>query len=221
MAKISIIGAGPGSEDYVIPIVRRTVQNADVTVGSDRALALFADDIKHETMKLTAKTMKSSLREAVDLAKQGKSVAILSTWDPGFSGLLKTFLKFNKGRDFEIEVVPGISSVQVCAARLGLPWDEAEFFTFHEGATAKEKRRLAKAVTNGRTVILLPDAKNFSPSDIAKFLLRCNVDEKTQVFVCENLTLDDEKVVKGTLGEVTKSVFGPLCVMVLKPSLQQ
>ncbi len=221
MAKIIIVGAGPGSEDYVIPIAKRTVQNADVVVGADRALALFADDIKHETMKLTAKTIRSSLRQAVNLAKQGKSVAILSTGDPGFSGLLKTFLKFNEGRDFEIDVVPGISSVQVCAARLGMPWDEAEFFTFHEGATAKEKRRLAKAARDGRTVVLLPDAKNFSPSDIAKFLLKHGIGEKTQVFICENLTLDDENIVKSTLSEVTKSASGPLCVMVIKPSLQQ
>jgi cobalt-precorrin-7 (C5)-methyltransferase len=221
MAKISIVGAGPGSEDYVTPIARRTVQNADIVVGADRALVLFADDIKHEAMKLTAKTMRSSLRRAVDLAKQGKSIAILSTGDPGFSGLLKTFLKFNKGRDFEIEVVPGISSLQVCAARVGLPWDEVEFFTFHEGATMKEKESLAKAVGNGRTVMLLPDAKDFSPSEIAKFLLKRGVSEKTQAFVCENLTLDDEKTVQITLLEASKVVFGSLCVMVIKPSLQQ
>jgi cobalt-precorrin-7 (C5)-methyltransferase len=221
LAKISIVGAGPGSEDYVTPIARRTVQNADVIVGADRALTLFADDIRHETMKLTAKTMKDALRQAVELAKKGKSVAILSTGDPGFSGLLKTFLKFNKGKDFEIEVIPGISSVQVCAARLGMPWDNVELFTFHEGATAKEKKNLAKAVETGRTVMLLPDAMDFSPSDVAKSLLKRGVGETTPAFVCENLTLDDEKISKSTLGEVSKSVFGSLCVMVIKPSLQQ
>ena len=221
MARISIVGAGPGSEDYITPIARKTVQDADVVVGADRALTLFADDIKHETMKLTAKTMKDALRQAVDLAKKGKSVAILSTGDPGFSGLLKTFLKFNKGRDFEIVVIPGISSVQVCAARLGMPWDDTEFFTFHEGATAKEKESLAKAVENGRTVILLPDANYFSPADVARFLMKRGVSEKTPTFVCENLTLSGERVVKSTLGEVAKAVFGSLCVMVIKPSLQQ
>jgi cobalt-precorrin-7 (C5)-methyltransferase len=221
VAKISIVGAGPGSEDYVTPIARKTVQKADVVVGADRALILFANDIRHETIKLTAKTMNVALKQSVELAEKGRSVVILSTGDPGFSGLLKTFSKFTRGRGVEVNVVPGVSSVQVCAARLGMPWDDVELFTFHEGATAKEKESLANAVGNGRTVMLLPDAKDFSPSDIAKFLLTRGVDEGTPAFVCENLTLNDERIVKSTLGEVSKAAFGALCVMVIKPSLQQ
>jgi cobalt-precorrin-7 (C5)-methyltransferase len=219
LAKISIVGVGPGAEDYVTPIAKKTVRDADVVVGADRALVLFADDIKGETMKLTAKTMNASLKQVVELAKKGRAVAILSTGDPGFSGLLRTFSRIARGQDIEINVVPGISSVQVCAARLGMPWDDAELFTFHEGARAKEKESLVKAIENGRTVMLLPDAKDFSPAEIAKFLLKRGVNETTSAFVCENLTLSDERVVKSTLGEIAKTVFGSLCVMVIKPSL--
>ncbi len=221
MAKISIIGAGPGSEEYVTPIARRIVQNADVVVGADRALILFADDVKGETIKLTAKTMNAALKQTVELARKGRSVTILSTGDPGFSGLLRTFSRIARGQDIEVDVVPGVSSVQVCAARLQMPWDDVEFFTFHEGATAREKESLAKAVENGRTVMLLPDAKGFCPADVAKFLMKRGVTETTPAFVCENLTLSDERVVKSTLGEVSKAVFGSLCVMVIKPNLPQ
>ncbi len=215
MAKVSIVGAGPGSEDYVTPIARRTVQKADVVVGADRALILFADNIGGETVKLTAKTMNAALRQTVELAKKGKSVAILSTGDPGFSGLLRTFSRIARGQDIQVEVVPGISSVQVCAARLGISWDDSELFTFHEGATAKEKENLVKAVRNGRSVLLLPDVKDFSPSDIAKFLLKRGIDEKTEAFVCENLTLNNEKITGNTLLEIAKTASGSLCVMVI------
>jgi cobalt-precorrin-7 (C5)-methyltransferase len=218
LARISIVGAGPGAEDYVTPIAKKTVRDADVVVGADRALVLFADDIKGETMKLTAKTMNSSLKQAVELAKKGRSVAILSTGDPGFSGLLRTFSRIVRGQDIEINVVPGISSVQVCAARIGMPWDETELFTFHESASSDEKERLAGAVGEGRTIMLLPEAKSFAPADVAKFLMKRGVSEKTSVFICENLTLSDERVVKSTLSEVSKAVFGSLCVMVIKPS---
>ncbi len=220
MVKISIVGAGPGSEDYVTPIARKTVQKADIVVGADRALILFADNIRGETVKLTAKTMNAALKQTVELAKKGRSVAILSTGDPGFSGLLRTFSRIARGQDIQVEVVPGISSVQVCAARLGIPWDDTELFTFHEGATVKEKENLFKAVKNGRAVFLLPDAKDFSPTDIAKFLLKRGVDEKTEAFVCENLTLNDEKTTGNTLLEIAKTAFGSLCVMVIKPSPQ-
>ncbi len=220
MAKISIVGAGPGSEDYVTPIAEKAVQNADVVVGADRSLVLFAEDIKGETMKLTARTMNAVLKQAVELAQRGRSVVILSTGDPGFSGLLRTFSRIARGQDIEINVVPGVSSVQVCAARLRIPWDEAEMFTFHEGVSASEKERMAKAIGEGRTVMLLPDAKNFSPAEVAKFLMSRGAKEGTPAFVCENLTLSDERVVKSTLIEVSKTAFDSLCVMVIKPSPQ-
>ena len=221
MARVTIIGAGPGSEDYVTPIARKTVKNADVVVAADRALILFADDIRGETVKLTAKTMNAALKQTVELAKKGRSVAILSTGDPGFSGLLRTFSRINRGQDIEVDVIPGISSVQVCAARLGIPWDDAELFTFHEGAKVKEKGNLSKAVKNAQTVILLPDAKNFSPPKIAKFLLKRGVSQNTEAFICENLTLNEEKITKSNLHEIANAAFASLCVMVIKPSPQQ
>ncbi len=221
MAKVTIIGAGPGSEDYVTPMAKQMVRKADIVVGAERALILFADDIRGETVKLTAKTMNAALKETVELAKKGKSVAILSTGDPGFSGLLKTFSRISRGQDIQSEVIPGISSVQVCAARLGIPWDDIELFSFHEGATAKEKENMFKAIENGRTVMMLPESKEFSPSEIAKFLLKRGINEGTQTFVCENLTLNNEKTTQKTLREIAKTAFGSLCVMVIKPSPQQ
>jgi cobalt-precorrin-7 (C5)-methyltransferase len=190
-----------------------------VVIGAEKALALFAGDHKGETLKLTAKNMNETLNKAVDLAQKGKDVVILSTGDPGFSGLLKTFSRVTEGKNVEVEVVPGISSVQVCAARLSMPWDELCLFSFHEGVTAEKKAEFAQVIKDGRDALLLPDSKSFSPAEAAKFLIKSGVDVETPVFVCENLTLSDERVVRSNLGEVARSSFSPLCVMVIKPSL--
>ena len=219
MAKIIIVGAGPGSPDYVTPIAKKTVRNAEMVIGAERSLDLFSDDVKGELLKLTAKNMNETLNKAVDSAQKGKSVVVLSTGDPGFSGLLRTVSRVAKGKSVEVEVVPGISSVQVCAARLSMPWDELSLFTFHEGVSAAKKALLAEAVKGGRDALLLPNPKNFSPAEAAKFLIESGVDAGTPVFVCENLTLSDERIVNSTLGEVARSSFRPLCVMVIKPSL--
>ncbi len=217
--KISIVGAGPGSPDYVTPAARRSVQNADVVIGAERVLTLFADDIKAEARKLTAKNMRATLKQAVELAYEGKAVVILSTGDPGFSGLLKTFLKITDMKNFEISVIPGISSIQVCAARLGIAWDNVELFTFHEGPNPGDKERLVKAINEGRTVMLLPDAKDFSPPDVANFLLSRGIDGNMKVFICENLTLNNETIVESILTDTAKSTFDSLCVMVIKPKI--
>jgi precorrin-6B methylase 1 len=39
---------------------------------------------------------------------------------------------------------------------------------------------------------------------------------KMSVFICENLTLNNEQVTKNSLEETSKADFGSLCVMVIK-----
>ena len=217
MAKLNIVGVGPGSPDYVTPAARKTVQQAQVIVGAQRSLNLFTSDIKGETMVLTAKNLNDALKYAVESIKEGKNVALLSTGDPGFSGLLRTVLKSNLAKNVEINIVPGISSLQACAARLAISWDDAALFTFHEGnVTAEEKKVLVSAVKAGRDIMLLPDSRAFAPKEIASFLIKAGLEKETQVFVCENLTLENEKVTSGSLEQVAEQTFGALSVMVIK-----
>jgi cobalt-precorrin-7 (C5)-methyltransferase len=217
VAKINIIGVGPGSPDYVTPIARKKVQKAQLVIGAERALDLFKGDINGEELKLTARNLNDALARAVEAAKAGKSVALLSTGDPGFSGLLKTFLKAYKGENAEVDVTAGVSSIQVCAARLQMYWDEAKLFSFHDGIDARKKAEFADAIVKGEDIMLLPDPKDFSPSDVAKFLIGKGVAEDTSAVVCENLTLEDERVVASTLRGIVGKSYGSLCVMVIRP----
>ena len=217
MAKLNIIGVGPGSPDYVTPIARKTVQQAQVIIGAQRSLNLFTNDIKGETMVLTAKNLNEALKHAAESVKNGKTVALLSTGDPGFSGLLHTVLKSGFAKDIEINVIPGISSLQACAAHLKLSWDDAALFTFHEGnVSAGEKEALASAVLGGKDVMLLPDSRGFAPKDIASYLISAGVNSETQSFVCENLTLENEKITSASLEQISQLSFGALSVMVIK-----
>src|SRR5208283_2409257 len=133
-------------------------------------------------------------------AEKGKNVALLSTGDPGFSGLLRTVLKSDLVKASEINVVPGVSSIQTCAARLGISWDDACLFTFHEGnVSTGDKNKLVSCLTKGKDAMLLPEPRAFPPREIASFLLKAELDKETPVFVCENLTLDNERVKSSSL----------------------
>lgn len=217
MAKINIVGIGPGSPDYVTPIARKTVQQANVVIGAERSLNLFTADIKGESVVLTAKNLNDTLKHAAESVKNGKTVALLSTGDPGFSGLLHTVLESNLFNIDEVNVVPGVSSIQACAARLNVSWDNARMFTFHEGKVSEDqKEKLVSAFQCGRTILLLPDARSFAPKDIASLLIATGADKKTPVYICENITLENEKVTSSTLENVSDQSFGSLCVMVIK-----
>lgn len=221
MAKLSIVGVGPGSPEYVTLAARKVVQHADVVLGAKRNLRLIQGDIKGGTVTLTAQNMEDALQNAVDAVKKGKNVVLVATGDPGFSGLLGSILNRKLDNDIEVNVVAGVSAVQVCAARLGMCWDNIALFTFHDGATEEKKAALADAVVAGQDVMLLPEPKAFTPNHIAHFLLTQGIEKETPVAVCENLTLDNEKVVQTTLQEATQLSFASLCIMVIKSSLKE
>lgn len=222
MAKLNIIGVGPGSPDYVTPAAWKAVQKAQLVIGAQRSLNLLSNSIKGETIVLTAKNLSSALKSAADAVAKGKEVALLSTGDPGFSGLLHTVVECGLFVEKEINVVAGVSSIQACAAKLALSWDSALLITFHEGNVSdEEKEVLDFAVSSGEDVIVLPDAKAFAPKDIAAYLLTAGRDEDTRVYVCENITLPEEKITASTLEKVSKLTFASLCVMVIKGNSEE
>jgi cobalt-precorrin-7 (C5)-methyltransferase len=205
MSKLYIVGIGPGSEEYLTLKAKNVVESSDIVIGSKRALDLFKVDT--QKIELNAKNMKNMMKEAVQLVKEGRLVSLLSTGDPGFSGILKPILNLNE--DIEIEVVPGISSVQLCAARLKIPWDDADLVTLHGKGTSKH---ILDIIDNGKPTIILP---NFNPVELADFLIENGVDEERKAAICEKLSYDDEKVVETSLKDILEMEFSYMCVMVI------
>ena len=208
--KIYIIGIGPGSSEYLTKKAVDTVRTSDYTVGSTRAIDLF-DDVNNK-IAFNVKDLLDKLEKGVDLAIEGKSVSILSTGDPGFSGVLNTVLRIANEKNFpeeKIEVIPGISSLQLAAARNHIQWDNANVMTFHGRENIED---ILKVINNGKTTIALPSKK---VRDMAQFLLDYGVDEHREVVVCERLSYDDEKIVRSTLKDIANSEFTYMCIMVI------
>lgn len=206
MSKLYVVGIGPGSPDYMTFKAKRTVDSVEVLMGSKRALDLFPDS-EGEKIELNTRDMNASLMRAVSTVQEGKSVALLSTGDPGFSGILKPVLELSDPVD--VEVVPGVSSIQLCAARLQIPWDEANLITIHGKGVSVE---LLEALKSKKTTMILP---NFNVGEVAEFLLENGVDPQREVAVCEKLSYPDERVMKMALKDVLDEDFSYMCVMVL------
>lgn len=208
--KIYIIGIGPGSSEYLTKKAVDTVKTSDYTVGSTRAIDLF-DDVNNK-IAFNVKDLLDKLEKGVDLAIEGNTVSILSTGDPGFSGVLNTVLRIANEKNFseeKIEVIPGISSLQLAAARNHIQWDNANVMTFHGRENIED---ILKVINNGKTTIALPSKK---VRDMAQFLLDNGVDEHREVVVCERLSYDDEKIVRSTLKDIANSEFTYMCIMVI------
>ena len=210
MSKLFIVGVGPGPKEYLTQIAIETVKNAEITIGSWRAIDVF-DDIG-EAIGLNVKDLQEKLELAVDLAIDGKEVCVLSTGDPGFSGVLKTIMRIAKQKEFDqknIEVIPAVSSLQLAAAKNRISWDMANIMTFHGRENIKD---ILKVIDNGHPTIALPSK---DVKDMARFLLDNGVNENKKVTICEKLSYPEEKIVTTSLKEVVNSNFSYMCVMII------
>ena len=210
MSKLFIVGVGPGSKDYLTQTTIDTVKNADIIIGSWRAIDIF-DDIG-EVIGLNVKDLQEKLELSVDLAIDGKEVCVLSTGDPGFSGVLKTIVKIAKAKEFDeenIEVIPAVSSLQLAAAKNRISWDEANIMTFHGRENIED---ILEVIDNGQPTIALPSK---SVKDMARFLLDNGVNGERKVTICEKLSYAEEKIVTSSLKEVINSDFSYMCVMII------
>jgi len=206
MSKLYVVGIGPGSADYLTFKSKKIVDSVEILLGSKRVLYLFPE-FEGEQIQLDAVNMESQLKLAVSKVIHGKSVAILSTGDPGFSGILRPILELSG--DVEIEVVPGISSLQLCAAKLQIPWDNTNLITLHGKGLSNE---LLEVIDNGKPIIILP---NFKVDEVIRFLIDNGVDEDRQAAVCEKLGYPDERIVKKSLKDLLVEKFSYMCVIVV------
>lgn len=181
-AKILLVGCGPGSPDTVTPEARRAALEAEVLAGADRLLRLFPES-RAERIRVGVDVEKTLEELAARAGRQ--RVAVLVTGDPGLCSLAQPVIR-RFGRE-ACEVIPGVSSVQVAFARLGLEWLDARILSAHARLPDVD----AGALADAEKMAILAGGKD-SLLWIAK--LAGNLGGDRLWFACENLTLEDERV---------------------------
>ena len=122
----------------------------------------------------------------------------------------------------DVEIIPGISSVQIAASKARVPLDKSKIITMHVSTSIEGKKlELQKALIDGFSVILVPRPwpnqrdKHFMPSEIAKYLKRNGFDTtELKVHVYEAVTTENETVFEGTVNQLEGREFSDLSVMV-------
>ncbi len=204
--KIIVAGIGPGNPDYIVPAARQAIEEAAVLVGGSRALADFARD-GQETMTVR-RDIPAVLAFVRDRLKT-TDIVVMVSGDPGYFSLLDALR-----RDFPLEclqVIPGISSVQLAFSRLALPWHGARLLSMH--GRMPEKAELAYAP--GAMLGILTDAVHNSRT-IAQLLLQLGWPAETELFICARLSYADEKIIRTTLQGAGQEAEIGHCILVVK-----
>ena len=220
MSKVYAVGVGPGSSEYVTKKVKEIIEKCDVVIGYKYTLKTIEDLISgKEVHEITMKDQEEAYQK-VQKNLGNKTLVVPFTGDVNFSEsevvdrLIEIF--------GNVEIIPGISSIQVAAAKARVPLDKSKVITMHISTSIeREKIELQKALLDGFSVVLVPrpwpkePSKHFMPSEIAKYLKKNGFDTtKLKIHVFENLTTEKENVFVGNVNDLEGKEFSDLSVMV-------
>ena len=219
MNKVYAVGVGPGSPSFVPNVVKDVISKCDVVIGYGYTLKTIENFLNgQQKIEVTMKSQEDAYQKIA--AEDNHTILIPFTGDVNFSEsevvdrLIEVF--------DEVEIIPGISSIQVAAAKARVPIDKSKVITMHVTTSIEEKKLdLQKALIDGFSVILVPrpwpkiPKKHFMPSEIAKYLKNNGFETtKMKVFVFEAVTTENETTFAGMVDELEDKEFSDLSVMV-------
>jgi precorrin-3B C17-methyltransferase / cobalt-factor III methyltransferase len=126
--KLYVVGVGPGSHDHMTYRAKQVIDESDVIIGYDTYVSLVEDLIAGKEVYRYAMTQEvDRANQAIDFAERGRAVSLVSSGDPGIYGMIGLIYEilaekgWDKNKDIYVECVPGVSSLNSCAALVGSP----------------------------------------------------------------------------------------------------
>ena len=190
--KITLIGVGPGTGKCLTAEAREAIESADVLIGAERMLKV-AEDVggeRHEEYRA------EKIHEFIQMNSRYRRVAILLSGDTGFysgAASLKEELK-----EYDVTVLPGISSVSCMAARIGGGLEGVRLLSIH----GRSCNYLDYLREYGRIFLLVSSGK-----EIRSVLTRlCKYGWKqARVYVGSRLSYPKERIVQGLAERLAKA----------------
>ncbi len=207
---VRVIGFTPGTLE-ISRIGRIALSQADLVVGDKHLLAACPKEaLKHGSDRLTIAGSVQPIMDTIrKRAEKGDIVVVLADGDPLFFGIGKCLREELGSENLKIE--PTVSTVQVAAARLGLPWQEMDFVSLHGHGDFSP---LYAALVRSDFIAVFTDKIN-TPSEIARALLERGADCFTMT-VLEELGTPEEQIQLIPLPDTWGMDFAPRNLVVLE-----
>lgn len=123
--KLFLVGLGPGAPEHITQRAREAIEESDTVVGYTTYIRLIEPFVGGKEIVSTGMGAEvERARMAINLARDGRKVAFVSSGDAGIygmAGLIGEFLREESDKMPEIEVVPGVTALVSAAALLGSP----------------------------------------------------------------------------------------------------
>jgi len=222
--KVYAVGVGPGSSKYVTEYVKEIIQNCDVVIGYKYTLKTIEGLISGKEIHEITMKNQEDVYQSVKKKLGEKTLVVPFTGDVSFS---ESEVVDRLNEIFgDVEIISGISSIQVAASKAKVPLDKSKVITMHISTSIEEKKlELQKALIDGFSVVLVPrpwpsaPEKHFMPSEIALYLKKNGFEtSKMKVYIFESLTTENETCFEGVVSDLEGKEFSDLSVMVFNQS---
>jgi len=200
--RVTLAGLGCGGPGTMTEEVREALARADYLVGAKRLL----EDLPEGLTARRDAAVRPEEITALLAAAEAREACVLLSGDTGFHSGARRLLPLLEARGMEVRVLPGVSSVQCLAARLGRPWQDWVLRSAH-GTDCDA----AEAVCGGRPVCFLTGG-TLGPGALCRRLTEAGLGNLA-VTVGENLSYPEERLETGTAASLAGRDFAPLSVL--------
>jgi len=224
--EVVVVGLGPGPRQWTTPEVQRALSEADDLVGYVTYLNRVPVNPRQERHSSDNKVESERAAFALDLARRGRRVAVVSSGDPGVFAMASAVLEVAAEpayKDVPVRVLPGVSAAQAVAARAGAPLGH-DFCTISLSDRLKpwdvvERRLDAIAAADLVIAIYNPASRERRHQvGLARDIVLRHRDPATPVIVGRAVGSDQEKVSVVPLGELDPEMVDMRTLLIIGSS---
>lgn len=202
--KVNIVGMGMGYGSTLTCEAKEILHLSDIVIGAERLINTLPKECG--AIRLAA-VKAEEIIELIEKNSMVDSICVLMSGDIGFYSGAKKLLALLK--EYEVRLIPGISSVQYFAAKLGRPWQEWKLVSAH----GKECDVLGLVRRNRESFFLTGGV--WGVRELCCQLRDAGLGD-CLVAIGERLGSINERIVTGTAAELVKSKFDNLAVMLVE-----
>ncbi|GAA2821129.1 precorrin-3B C(17)-methyltransferase [Saccharopolyspora taberi] len=120
--EVVVVGLGPAGREWTTPEVQAALAEADELVGYTTYLARVPDNPRQRKHASDNRVEAERAEFALELARRGSKVAVVSSGDPGVFAMASAVLEVAaEAGDVPVRVLPGLTAAQAVASRVGAP----------------------------------------------------------------------------------------------------
>ncbi|XVV11156.1 precorrin-2 C(20)-methyltransferase [Actinoplanes sp. CA-131856] len=224
--QVTVVGLGPGDPRWLTPEARAALAEADDLIGYVTYLHRVVPG-PHQTLHPSDNRVEAERAAfALDLAKRGRRVTVVSSGDPGVFAMAAAVLEVAEDpqwKDVPVRIVPGLTAAQAVASRAGAPLGH-DFCVISLSDRLKPwpviEGRLAGAAAADLVIALYNPASKTRREQLvrAREVLLEHRAPGTPVVVGRDVGGPEESVRVTTLGELDPASIDMRCLLIIGSS---